>query len=139
MDNYFRLYPEILTYMETTKEQAKKNGFVKTMFNRICHLDFNVKSIEKSYLERVVINAPIQGAGADIIKMAMIAVHNELQKYGKDACLLLQIHDELLMEVKDELVGELKERVVDIMEHIVKFDIPLTVNCKAGKNWGEAH
>jgi DNA polymerase-1 len=139
MDNYFKLYPEILAYMETTKEQAKKNGLVKTMFNRVCYLDFNVKSIEKSYLERVAINAPIQGAGADIIKMAMIAVHKELQKYGRDACLLLQIHDELLVEVRDELVGELKGKIVDIMENVVKFDIPLTVNCKVGKNWGDAH
>jgi DNA polymerase-1 len=139
IDNYFKLYPEILDYMKTIKEQAKKNGFIKTMFNRICYLDFNTKGTDKSYLERIAINAPIQGTGADIIKMAMIKVYNELQKYGNDACLLLQIHDELLIEVKDEFVDEIKNKLVGIMENVVQFDVPLIANCKVGKNWGEAH
>jgi DNA polymerase-1 len=139
MENYFKLYPEILIYMENMREYARKNGFVETLFNRRCHLNLNTGGMEKAYLERVAINAPIQGTGADIIKLAMISVCNELKKYGDDAHLLLQIHDELLVEVKDELVGAVSEKIKNIMENVVKFEVPLVANCKVGKNWGEAH
>jgi DNA polymerase-1 len=139
MDNYFGLYPEILEYMEKTRDFVKKNGFVKTMFGRRCYLDLNSKHIDKSYMERVAINAPIQGTGADIIKKAMVLVAEELEKYGDDANLLLQIHDELLLEVKDELADTIAKTVKELMENAVTFDIPLTVNCKIAKNWGDAH
>ncbi|MDR2760687.1 MAG: DNA polymerase I [Rickettsiales bacterium] len=139
MDNYFKLYPEIPIYMENMRELARKNGFVETLFHRRCHINLNAGGIERAYLERVAINAPIQGTGADIIKLAMISVWNELKRYGDDARLLLQIHDELLIEVKDELADEVSKKIKSIMENVVSFEVPLAVNCKIGKNWGEAH
>lgn len=138
MDNYFNIYPEVANYMEKTKEFARNNGFVKTMFGRVCHIDLaNTKEPKKSFLERLAINAPIQGTGADIIKMAMIGVYNNLKNY--DAKILLQVHDELLFEVKNECVEEVKNIIKDTMENVVKFDIPLPIDIKIGNNWGEAH
>ncbi|MDR0571993.1 MAG: DNA polymerase I, partial [Rickettsiales bacterium] len=139
IDNYFRLYPEIPKYMEEVREFVRRNGFVKTMFGRRCYLDLNSKHVDKLYIDRIAINAPIQGTGADIIKKAMILLDKELEKYGDDVNLLLQIHDELLLEVKDDLVDAVAETVKRVMENVVRFDIPLTVNCKIAKNWGDAH
>lgn len=138
IDNYFNTYPEVAVYMEKTKEFARKNGFVKTMFGRICHIDLaNTKEPKKSFLERLAINAPIQGTGADIIKMAMVNVYNSLQNY--DAKILLQVHDELLFEVKNEHLEEVRNIIKNTMENVVKFDMPLPVDIKTGNNWSEAH
>lgn len=138
MENYFNLYPEVKKYMEDTKEFIKKNGFVKTMFGRICYIDLaNSREPQKSFMERLAINAPIQGTGADLIKMAMIEIYKKIKDY--DAKIVLQIHDELLIEVKDEQVNKVKTIVKETMENIIKFKINLPVEIKIGKNWGEAH
>lgn len=135
IDNYFELYPEIKKYMDDTKDFVKKNGYVKTMFNRICYINLN--GPQKSFLERLAINAPIQGTGADIIKMAMIRVNNVIKDY--DANILLQIHDELLIEVKDEDLDNVKALVKNEMENIVNFGVKLPVDIRTGKNWGDVH
>lgn len=135
MDNYFELYPEIKEYMNNIKDFVKKNGYIKTMFNRICYINLN--GPQKSFLERLAINAPIQGTGADIIKMAMIKVNEAIKNY--DANILLQIHDELLIEVKDEEVEEVKNIVKNTMENIVDFGVDFPVEIKTGKNWGDVH
>lgn len=138
MESYFNLYPEIKEYMENIKEFAKENNFVKTMFNRICYINLSdTKEPQKSFLERLAINAPIQGTGADIIKMAMIQVYNNIKDY--DAKIVLQIHDELLIEVKDEYLEKVVEIVKNTMENIVNFKIKLPVEIKSGKNWNEVH
>ncbi|MDR1499037.1 MAG: DNA polymerase I [Rickettsiales bacterium] len=138
MDNYFSLYPEIKEYMEEMKTFASRNGYVKTMFGRICYIDLGgVKEPQKSFLERLAINAPIQGAGADIIKMAMIAVVKNLEKL--DAKIIMQVHDELLLEVKNEDVEETGIILKKTMENVVKFRVPLTVEVEIGENWGDAH
>jgi DNA polymerase-1 len=138
MENYFAMYPEVMEYMEKTKNFVKQNGYVKTMFNRICYINLNdIKEPQKSFLERLAINAPIQGTGADIIKMAMIAVNERIKNYN--AKIIMQIHDELLIEVKDECLEEVKAIVKDAMENIVKFKIPLPVEIACGSNWGDAH
>ena len=138
MESYFNLYPEIKEYMENIKEFAKENNFVKTMFNRICYINLrDTKEPQKSFLERLAINAPIQGTGADIIKIAMIQVCNNIKDY--DAKIVLQIHDELLIEVKDEYIEKVVEIVKNTMENIVNFKIKLPVEIKSGKNWNEVH
>lgn len=135
IDNYFELYPEIKEYMNNIKDFVKKNGYIKTMFNRICYIDLN--GPQKSFLERLAINAPIQGTGADIIKMAMIKVNEAIKNYN--ANILLQIHDELLIEVKDEELEEVKSIVKSTMENVVDFGVNLPVEIKTGKNWGDVH
>ena len=135
MDNYFELYPEIKEYMNNIKDFVKKNGYIKTMFNRICYIDLN--GPQKSFLERLAINAPIQGTGADIIKIAMIKVNEAIKNYN--ANILLQIHDELLIEVKDEELEEVKNIVKNTMENVVDFGVDFPVEIKTGKNWGDVH
>lgn len=139
MDNYFALYPEVKEYMMNTKEFVKQNGYSKTLFNRRCHINLNVKGQEKTFLERLAINSPIQGTGADIIKKAMNEIFIYLKQFGDDANIVLQIHDELLIEVKNELVEEICKKVKDIMEHVVQFKVPLIANAKIAKNWKDAH
>ncbi len=138
MNNYFDMYPEVKDYMEKTKEFAKQNGYIKTMFNRICYIDLNgSKNQQKQFLERLAINAPIQGTGADIIKIAMIRLTERIKYF--DAKIILQVHDELLIEVKNEDVEEVSKIVRNVMENIVDFKIPLPVEIKIGKNWAEVH
>jgi DNA polymerase-1 len=138
IDNYFKIYPEIMDYMEQTKEMARKQGFVKTMFNRICYIDLGrVREPQRSFLERLTINAPIQGTGADIIKKAMVGVSENIASF--DAKIVLQVHDELLVESRDNCVTRVKEIVKNTMENVVTFQVPLPVDLKVGKNWSEAH
>ncbi len=138
MDNYFMLYPEVREYMENIKTFAKKNGYVETMYGRKCYIDLNsIKEPQKSFLERLAINAPIQGTGADIIKMAMNEIYKVIKNF--DAKIILQVHDELLIEVVDGQVNDIKELVKNAMENVVKFDIPLLVDVKTGKNWADVH
>lgn len=138
MDNYFMLYPEVREYMENIKTFAKKNGYVETMYGRKCYIDLNsIKEPQKSFLERLAINAPIQGTGADIIKMAMNEIYKVIKNF--DAKIILQVHDELLIEVVDSQVNYFKELVKNTMENVVKFDVPLLVDVKTGKNWADVH
>ncbi|MDR2778563.1 MAG: hypothetical protein LBB13_03660 [Rickettsiales bacterium] len=138
IDDYFRIYPEVKEYMSHIKESAKEKGFVRTIFNRICYIDLNaVREPQKSFLERLTINAPIQGTGADIIKKAMIKVSENIKNF--DAKIILQVHDELLIEVNDSCVSEVREIVRETMENVVKFKVPFPVDIKVGKNWNEAH
>lgn len=138
MDDYFLIYPEIKNYMDNIKILAKNNGYVETMYGRKCYVNLaSAREPQKSFLERLAINAPIQGTGADIIKMAMNDVHKAINDF--DAKIILQVHDELLIKVLDEQIGKVKVIVKNIMENVVKFDIPLLVDVKVGKNWGEVH
>ena len=124
--------------MDNIKILAKNNGYVETMYGRKCYVNLaSAREPQKSFLERLAINAPIQGTGADIIKMAMNDVHKAINDF--DAKIILQVHDELLIEVLDEQIDKVKIIVKNIMENVVKFDIPLLVDVKVGKNWGEVH
>lgn len=138
MDNYFNMYKEVKNYMEETKDFVKKNGYVKTMFGRICYINLNEASaVQKQFLERLAINAPIQGTGADIIKMAMVKVAQNIKDF--DAKIILQVHDELLLEVKEEDIKKVSSIIKNTMENIVKFKVSLPVDVKVGKNWAEVH
>lgn len=137
IDNYFKIYPEVKRYMNNEIQFAKENGYVKTLFGRKAYIDNNIKGIQKTYIDRLCINAPIQGTAADIIKKAMIVLYDKLKNF--DAKILLQIHDELILEVKEEQAEEVAKIMQNTMENIVKFKILLPVECKIGNNWDEIH
>ena len=116
------------------KEEALRKGYVETIFGRKRFLN-KIKDIRKDEMERIAVNTIIQGSNADIIKIGMIKINDILQEY--DAKMVLQIHDELLFEVKEEKAEELSKIIKEIMENIVKIEIPLKVNIAIGKSWGE--
>ena len=88
--------------------------------------------------ERAATNAPVQGSAADIFKLSMIAVANEIEQYGKDVAMILTVHDELVFEVKADIVDDVTKKIVEVMENVVKLDVPLTVDVGVGPNWAEA-
>ena len=142
---YFLRFPGIRDYMEQTKKTAREKGYVETIFGRRCHFPriTSPNASERSNLERAAINAPIQGAAADIIRRAMIRMPAALAKAGLGARMLLQVHDELVFESVDAEVEAVKSVVKDVMEKApepaVKLAVPLQVDARAADNWEEAH
>jgi DNA polymerase-1 len=138
---YFQRYPGIRDYMETTKDYARKNGFVRTPFGRKIHLKYiNEKNQGmRAFSERAAINAPLQGGAADIIKRAMIRVPGALAAASLKARMLLQVHDELLFEVPDQEIDKTKEVTRTVMESAAKLSVPLVVDTGVGTNWAAAH
>ena len=138
---YFERYPGIRTYMDQTKEEARNQGFVSTLFGRKCHVrgigDKNPSM--RNFAERAAINAPIQGGAADIIKRAMIAMPDALETAGLKAKMLLQVHDELVFEVPEEELDATSDIVKNTMENAAKLDVPLIVDSGIGDNWNQAH
>jgi DNA polymerase-1 len=141
IDAYFERYPGIRDYMERTKEEARTQGFVTTLFGRKCHTPgINDKNqARRGFAERAAINAPLQGAAADIIKRAMIRIPTALEEAGLDAAMLLQVHDELIFEVPDAEVETTRTLVSKMMEQAARLDVPLVVDTGVGDNWEEAH
>ena len=143
--SYFKKFPEIKEYMQSTLKFCKKNGFVKTMFGRKWHFqNINDKNHTlKSFQERAAINAPIQGAAADIIKFAMINIDKKIIEKKIDAILLVQIHDELLFESKDTVIrkeiAKIKKEMEDAIDEDYNFSVPLIVDVNSAKNWNDAH
>ena len=143
--SYFKKFPEIKEYMQSTLKFCRKNGFVKTMFGRKCHFqNINDKNHTlKSFQERAAINAPIQGAAADIIKFAMINIDKKIIEKKIDAALLVQIHDELLFESKDTVIrkeiAKIKKEMEDAIDEDYNFSVPLIVDVNSAKNWNDAH
>ncbi len=140
MEQYFQRYPGVKTYMDDTRKQAEEMGYVETLFGRRLYLpDIRAKHIgRKRAAERTAINAPMQGTAADIIKKAMIALHERLGVQD-DIKMLMQVHDELVFEVKADHVEKAKEIIRDCMENTVKLSVPLIVDIGVGNNWDEAH
>ena len=141
IEKYMKEYPEIRQYMEQTVQQARRFGYVKTIFGRRCAvqgiLDRNVN--RRNAAERAAINAPIQGSGADIMKLAMLDVTREMKKRRLKSRMLLQIHDELIFEVPEKEEGEMRALLKDKMEHVVSLAVPLEVEIGAARNWKDAH
>ena len=141
IEDYFAGFPSILSFIEDTKASARETGYVETIFGRRRYIpEINSKNgTIRALAERNAVNAPIQGTSADIIKLAMIAVDEELRVRKLKSRMVLQIHDELVFDAVPEEIEELKTLVMDKMENIVKLSVPLTVECNYGKNWLEAH
>jgi DNA polymerase-1 len=136
---YFERYPKVKEYLEATKEQARKLGYVQTLLGRRRFLpEINSSNrMVREAAERMAINAPVQGSSADIIKIAMINLHREMEKRNLKSKMLLQIHDELLFEVPEEEVEEMKSLVTELMPRAVELRVPVKIDIKLGRNWGE--
>jgi len=136
---YFEKYPKVKEYLEATKEQARKLGYVQTVLGRRRFLpEINsANRMVREAAERMAINAPVQGSSADIIKIAMINLHREMERRNLKSKMLLQIHDELLFEVPEAEVEEMKSLVNELMPEAVKLRVPVKIDIKLGKNWAE--
>ena len=141
IDDYFASFPAITAFIEQTKEKARTNGYVETLFGRRRYIaDINSHNANlRALAERNAVNAPIQGSSADIIKLAMIAVDRRMRELGLRSRMVLQIHDELVFEVPPREIEVMRGMVVEQMENVIKLAVPLTVECKYGRNWLEAH
>lgn len=141
IEAYFEHYPGIRDYMETTKAFARANGYVTTAFGRRCHTPAiaDKNPARRNFSERAAINAPLQGAAADIIKRAMIRLPDAVADAGLGARMLLQVHDELLFEVPDGELDETAALVARTMETAAHLSVPLTVETGRGRSWAEAH
>ena len=136
---YYEAYPEIKEFMDNTIEFCKETGYVKTMKNRIRYIP-EIKSnvyMQREFGKRMAMNAPIQGSAADIIKIAMILVDNELEKNNMNSKMLVQVHDELVFEVEKGEEDKLQRIVRDSMQNAVKLSVPLIVDDSFGSNWYE--
>ena len=136
---YFEKYPGVTKYLNDTKEKARKDGYVETLLGRRRYIpDINSANRQvREAAERMAINMPVQGTSADIIKVAMLNLYREMEKRQLASKMLLQVHDELVFEVPDGELDILRKLVTDTMDSAVKLDVPLKVDTKVGKNWGE--
>ena len=140
IDGYFNSYPGVKTYMDESIRKAREKGYVTTMFGRRRYLrDIHSRNqVVRGNAERNAINAPIQGSAADIIKIAMVRIHEKLEQGKFKSKMILQVHDELIFEVPEPELERLKNLVIDEMSDAVKLDIPLKVDWGTGRNWFEA-
>lgn len=138
---YFERYPGVKQYMDETRELAREQGFVETLFGRRLYLpDINAKNGQRrQYAERTAINAPMQGTAADIIKLAMLAVDDWLQTDQPEVKMVMQVHDELVFEVENKCLDEMARIIQQKMSDAASLDVPLVVDIGTGKNWDEAH
>jgi DNA polymerase-1 len=142
IDLYFARYPGVYDYMEATREQARKQGYVETVFGRRLYLpDINSRNGQvRAGAERTAINAPMQGTAADIIKRAMIAMHGWLKTdTDLDIAMIMQVHDELVFEVAAQDIEAAKPKISTIMNGAATLKVPLVVDVGTGDNWDEAH
>ena len=141
IDRYFARYPGVQRYMEETKQQAREQGYVETVFGRRLRLPY-IKDrhfVRRQRAERTAINAPMQGTAADIIKRAMLSVDHWLAASELDALMVMQVHDELVFEVDEGQIEPLIEGVRTRMAAAAQLAVPLLVDCGLGANWDEAH
>jgi len=141
IDRYFTRYPGVKNYMDSTREQAKQQGYVETVFGRRLWLpEINSSNgMRRQGAERAAINAPMQGTAADLIKLAMIKVQHWLETAKLHSRLIMQVHDELVLEVPEAELHLVKEMLPKLMCGVAELQVPLLVELGEGKNWDEAH
>jgi len=141
IDAYFNKFPGVQRYMDETREQAREDGYVETLFGRRLYLpEINHSNGQRrQYAERTAINAPMQGTAADIIKRAMLAVDDWLTESKADCRVIMQVHDELVCEVADAKLDEYKAKIIELMSGAAELKVPLLVEAGVGANWDEAH
>ena len=141
IDNYYNSYPSLKEFMTNQINYARENGFVKTLIGRKRFLtDINSRNrMIRSAAERNAINTPVQGSAADIIKLSMIKIFNDLNSKFMKTKLILQVHDELVFEAPQDEIEQAKKIIIDNMENAYKLEVPLTVDIGVGENWLEAH
>ena len=141
IDGYFETFPEVHDYMEQAKQKARQQGYVTTLFGRRRYLpDINsANATVRGFAERNAINAPIQGTAADIIKVAMIRIHNRFKQEGIRSKMILQVHDELNFSVYPEEKEQVERIVLEEMQNAIALKVPLVADSGFGSNWLEAH
>ncbi|HEX79389.1 MAG TPA: DNA polymerase I [Dehalococcoidia bacterium] len=139
IDSYFKKYPQVKDYLDSTRKQARERGYVETILGRrraIQEIHSSNRNLREA-AERMAINMPVQGTSADIIKVAMIELDRQMAKRNLKSKLLLQVHDELIFEVPAEELEEMKKLVPEVMSTSLELSIPLKVDIKTGDNWGQ--
>ncbi|OHX15983.1 DNA polymerase I [Chromobacterium amazonense] len=141
IDRYFMRYPGVAEYMQTTREKAREQGYVETVFGRRLYLpDIKLSNpARRAGAERAAINAPMQGTAADLIKLAMIAVQDWLERDGLQSKLIMQVHDELVLEVPQAELDLVKQKLPAIMAGVAELKVPLLAEVGAGDSWEAAH
>lgn len=141
IEGYMRTYPKVEQYMQTAIENARRDGFVTTIMGRRRYLpDINSRSAAvRAYAERNAINAPLQGSAADIIKLAMVRIHREIERRALRSRMIMQVHDELIFNVKPDEAAELEKIVVEGMESAYSGRVPMEVAAGLASNWLDAH
>jgi len=141
VDLYFDRYPGVKAYMDNIRSTASEQGYVETVFGRRLYLpEINARNTQRrQYAERSAINAPMQGTAADIIKKAMITVHDWLTSEQPGARMIMQVHDELVFEVEEKRIDDVRAQVIELMNGAAELSVPLKVDAGIGSNWDEAH
>jgi DNA polymerase-1 len=141
IDEYFKKYPQVQTYIEKSLEEARQKGFVNTLLHRRRYLPdiHSPNAAVRQASERMAINTPLQGTAADIIKLAMIHIQNRIEELGLSMKMIMQVHDELVFETLEEEKQKALSMIQEEMETVVKLSVPLKVSIHSGKNWAEAH
>ncbi|WP_342261370.1 DNA polymerase I [Spiroplasma endosymbiont of Notiophilus biguttatus] len=139
INKYFSVFPKIKNYINNIIDFCEKNGYVQTIFNRrreVMEIT-NKNKVIQNFGKRIAMNMPIQGSAADILKLAMNKIYEEIKKQNIDAILIAQIHDELIFEVEDNKVNDVITKITKIMSNVTKLKVPLLVNTSIGDNWFE--
>ncbi|MBP1526536.1 DNA polymerase I [Spiroplasma endosymbiont of Dactylopius coccus] len=139
INKYFSVFPKIKSYINNIIDFCEKNGYVQTIFNRrreVMEIT-NKNKVIQNFGKRIAMNMPIQGSAADILKLAMNKIYEEIKKQNIDAILIAQIHDELIFEVEDNKVNDVITKITKIMSNFTKLKVPLLINTSIGDNWFE--
>lgn len=141
IETYFQRFPKVKEYIDKTIEDARQKGYVSTLLGRRRYVpDINSRNrTVREFAERTAINMRIQGTAADLIKLAMVRIYNEMKRRRFKSRMILQVHDELVFDVSPDEVEQMKELVLDKMQNALQLDVPLVVELGVGKNWFEAH
>ena len=140
IDSYLTTYPGIKDYMDQTIKNAYETGYSKTMFNRKRNIEElkNTNYMIRQSGERMALNTPIQGTSADIIKKAMVEIHNEMKNKNMKSKMIIQVHDELVFDCLDDEKDQLIEIMTRVMENVCSLEVPLKIEVEYGNNWYEA-
>ncbi|HRS21472.1 MAG TPA: DNA polymerase I, partial [Clostridia bacterium] len=140
IDNYFARYPGVKQYMNDIVEAARADGYVKTIMNRRRYIPeiTSRNAVNRNFGERIALNTPIQGSAADLIKIAMVKVYDELKKRNLKSRLILQVHDELIVETHKSELSEVKKLVKECMENAIELSVPVIAEISSGDNWYNA-
>ena len=141
IEAYFEKYKGIKQYMEDTKLLVRKEKSVSTLLGRTRAVwdSDSQNQVRRDAAERMAINMPIQGTAAEMVKIAMIKIDNDLKENNLKSKLILQIHDELLLEVHNDEIDYVKDMVIKHMKNAIELDVPVEVDCDLGPSWYEAH
>ena len=141
IDEYFKRYPGVQTYIEKSLEEARQKGYATTLFRRRRYLpDIHSPNMAvRQASERMAVNTPLQGTAADIIKVAMIHIQNRIEEIGLSTKMIMQVHDELVFEIPEEELQKAVPLIQQEMETVTDLSVPLKVSIHSGRNWAVVH